>query len=57
LHARWFCVLEFNQRWDRTIYHPELKTTMRLDELTGMYAWHSEHHLAHILRLVEREGW
>lgn len=57
LHARWFCVLEFNQHWDRTVYHPELKTQMRLDELTGMYAWHSEHHLAHILRLVEREAW
>lgn len=57
LHARWFCVLEYIQHWDRTVYHPELKTYLRLDELAGMYAWHSEHHLAHILRLVEREGW
>lgn len=57
LHARWVYVLKPFQAWDRTIFHPELKTSMRLDELTGMYAWHGAHHLAHIKGLVEREGW
>ena len=23
----------------------------------GLYAWHGRHHLAHIERLMEREGW
>ena len=57
VHARWVYVLKPFQDWGRTIFHPELKTSMRLDELTGMYAWHGAHHLAHIKGLVEREGW
>lgn len=57
IHARWVYVLKPFQDWGRTIFHPELKTSMRLDELTGMYAWHGAHHLAHIKGLVEREGW
>jgi hypothetical protein len=30
---------------------------MTLDELLAMYAWHGEHHVAHITRLRERKGW
>lgn len=57
LHQRWYCSLEFIRDWSRTVYHPEQESTLRLDELTGMYAWHSEHHLAHILNLIKREEW
>ena len=28
-----------------------------IDQMLVQYGWHSEHHLAHITRLVEREGW
>jgi uncharacterized damage-inducible protein DinB len=37
--------------------HPESKKEVRLDQLLGMYAWHGDHHLAHITSLIERKGW
>jgi uncharacterized damage-inducible protein DinB len=37
--------------------HPESKKEIRLDQLLGTYAWHSDHHLAHITELMKREGW
>jgi hypothetical protein len=30
---------------------------MSLDQLLAMYAWHGPHHVAHVTRLREREGW
>jgi hypothetical protein len=32
----------------RYYVHPEYGTTYRLDQALAMYAWHCEHHLAHI---------
>jgi uncharacterized damage-inducible protein DinB len=40
----------------RTIFHPE-NGSMTLDELLGLYAWHSQHHTAHITELRKRSGW
>ncbi len=57
LHERWATLLQANKNWKRTIFHPEAKKEIPLDALAGDYAWHSEHHLAHILNLIEREGW
>ncbi|MEO0338587.1 MAG: YfiT family bacillithiol transferase [Bacteroidota bacterium] len=57
LHERWATFLQANQDWQRTIFHPEAQKVIPLDALAGDYAWHSEHHLAHILNLIEREGW
>jgi hypothetical protein len=37
--------------------HPESKKEIRLDQLLGTYAWHGDHHLAHITELKSREGW
>jgi hypothetical protein len=37
--------------------HPEHNRLMTIDELVAMYAWHGEHHTAHITRLRERMGW
>ncbi|MEM9546591.1 MAG: YfiT family bacillithiol transferase [Bacteroidota bacterium] len=34
--------------FDRTLVHPEHGKVMDLTYLTGMYAWHCNHHLAHI---------
>jgi hypothetical protein len=33
----------------RTFYHPENRQAIRLDENIGIYAWHCNHHLAHIM--------
>lgn len=40
----------------RTLQHPE-NGPMSLDDHLAMYAWHSRHHLGHILSLKQREGW
>lgn len=49
LHERWVKLLRSLSRadFDRTIDHPE-NGTMTLDQLLAMYAWHGEHHVAHI---------
>ncbi len=41
----------------RTYYHPENKSQATLDALLHMYAWHGDHHLAHITGLKSRMGW
>ena len=30
---------------------------MTIDELLAMYAWHGEHHVAHVTSLRARNGW
>jgi len=40
----------------RRLNHPE-HGLMNLDQLLAMYAWHGKHHVAHITRLRQREGW
>jgi hypothetical protein len=60
LHARWYETLKYvsDNEWNnRTVFHPEHKKTMRLWYLLGMYAWHSRHHVAHVLALRQRMGW
>jgi len=58
LHARWVMLLESlsDEQWQRGYKHPERGPgTVELTAL--LYAWHSRHHVAHITRLREREGW
>ena len=49
LHTRWVMLLESldEARWQRAYVHPEMGV-VRLDQQTGLYAWHSRHHLAHV---------
>jgi uncharacterized damage-inducible protein DinB len=59
LHTKWVALakgltlIELSQKF----IHPESKKEVRLDQMLGMYAWHGEHHLAHITSLKERKGW
>lgn len=59
LHTRWVNVLDrlSEEQWARTFTHPANKTTSTLKVATGLYAWHSKHHLAHIENLKERNNW
>lgn len=59
VHARWTVVLRSmnNTQWKRRYFHPEKGTDLSMKESTANYAWHCEHHLAHITRLKERMGW
>jgi len=59
IHARWAAVFRsMNEaQFARTMVHPERGVTMTLEFQLHDYAWHSSHHLAHITRLRQREGW
>jgi len=58
LHARWVMLLESltDEEWQRGFNHPE-RGPNTVEMTTLLYAWHSRHHVAHITRLREREGW
>ena len=43
--------------WARRFYHPEAKRHWPLDAALALYAWHHEHHVAHIASLRARAGW
>lgn len=45
------------QQLARTFVHPQTQRQVRLDQLLGTYAWHGDHHLAHITSLKKRMGW
>jgi hypothetical protein len=40
----------------REFMHPDYLKRLRIDETIGMYAWHSNHHLAHIKQAITYEG-
>ena len=42
---------------EKSYYHPQYEKTFPLKEVICSYAWHSEHHLAHITELKKRENW
>ena len=58
LHERWTLLLRAmtDDDFARTFVHPK-NGVQSLSESLGLYAWHSEHHLAHITGLRERRGW
>ena len=58
LHQRWVLLLGAMKPPDfaRTLKHPE-HGVMTLDDVLGLYGWHSRHHVAHITSLRERMGW
>jgi hypothetical protein len=58
LHARWVMMLEAlsEEQWQCGFKHPE-RGSNTVEMTTLLYAWHSRHHVAHITRLREREGW
>ena len=58
LHDRWVRILRSMNAADfaRTLNHPE-NGVMSLDQLLALYDWHGRHHVAHIVRLRERNGW
>jgi len=39
---------------ERTFYNPESKIVFTLKKAIALYAWHSEHHLAHIVETVKK---
>ncbi|HEX6983064.1 MAG TPA: putative metal-dependent hydrolase [Balneolaceae bacterium] len=58
LHKRWARVLHSlkPEQIERTFEHPE-SGTWTIRKLIAQYAWHSNHHLAHIRTLKEQKNW
>ena len=53
IHERWSFLLNNLTELDlkRIYIHPEHEAQFRIDEYVGLYAWHCNHHLAHITSL------
>lgn len=42
---------------EKTFIHPENNKEYKIKEVIGTYAWHGNHHLAHITELKKLKGW
>lgn len=51
LHQRWIYILEnlTDEQWNKTFVHPASGEVIPLRKLLGLYAWHGDHHLAHVM--------
>lgn len=58
LHKRWGRLLHSlsSAQLERTFQHPQ-SGTWTVHKLIAYYAWHSNHHLAHIQTLKEQKNW
>jgi hypothetical protein len=59
LHAKWVYFLKGLTEDDLNKYfiHPDGNEEVSLKENIGIYAWHCNHHYAHIENLITRKGW
>ena len=58
LHAKWVRILRSltDDQLERTFFHPESERYISLKENIGIYAWHCNHHLAHIQQALNAKG-
>lgn len=58
LYERWMALLRglAATSFGRAFHHPE-HGRLTVDDALQMYDWHGRHHVAHVTRLREREGW
>jgi len=58
IHTRWTALMESMSDGDfnKKFIHPETGE-WTLEGALALYAWHSRHHTAHIIKLRERMGW
>jgi len=58
LHAKLGKLLRHisEEELSREFVHPEHGKRFRLDETIGTYAWHSNHHLAHVIQAIKYKG-
>lgn len=61
VHRRWLILLRglTDDDWGKTWRYPEGEgpPVITLKQALALYAWHSRHHVAHVVRLRERMGW
>jgi DinB superfamily len=58
VHSRWTLLLKSftTNEFDRKFLHPASGKIFTLDEALGMYAWHCNHHIAHIEQALLYKG-
>ncbi len=58
VHTRWVLLLKSfgEEELKRQFIHPATNKSLSLDEVIGIYAWHSNHHLAHIEQALFYKG-
>ncbi|MEO8042961.1 MAG: YfiT family bacillithiol transferase [Acidobacteriota bacterium] len=58
VHSRWSSLLESmtDDDFDREFIHPETGA-WTLEKVLALYAWHSQHHTAHITNARVQNGW
>lgn len=58
VHARWVLLLKSLDKKElkRQFIHPATNKTLSLEEVIGIYAWHCNHHLAHIEQALLYKG-
>ena len=59
LHAKWVTLLRSLTKEDlqKSFVHPETGKNIKLERLIATYAWHGDHHLAHINSLKRKMEW
>ncbi len=59
LHGKWVYLIKSlsQEQLLKEFHHPARNRNYTLAETVGSYAWHSNHHYAHIENLLKREGW
>jgi hypothetical protein len=59
LHVKWTLLLKAlaSPDYSKEFFHPDSKKHQRIDRVIALYAWHGEHHLAHITELKRAKGW
>lgn len=58
VHHRWtniFVNMKVSD-WEKMYFHPASQKLFSLKEALGLYAWHCEHHLAHIHQALKYKG-
>lgn len=59
VHAKWVYLLKglTDDDLNKTFIHPESGDTVSLKKNIAIYAWHCNHHYAHIENLLKRKNW
>jgi hypothetical protein len=58
VHMRWLACIRVlpKDSFERVYRHPEMGI-VSLNQQLALYAWHGNHHVAHITSLAKRSGW
>ncbi len=58
VHSRWSLLIKNlnTSDFEKEYYHPDNNRNYKLNEVVGLYAWHCNHHFAHIVQGLKYNG-